>query len=168
MSVKNVLEPAFDFIEGQREQGNVLVHCAAGVSRSCTLLISYMMKKYKYPYKKCLELVKAARPVANPNQGFVVQLKAYQKSLNIIWYGIGEGSITFLHFSSSFCMTMISWVGVRVIIHSLLLFMTDLGHISTYDAFNIFPFFKDRRDSSQGFPSCFQDLGSSVFILWVF
>ena len=84
MSVKNVLEPAFDFIEGQREQGNVLVHCAAGVSRSCTLLISYMMKKYKYPYKKCLELVKAARPVANPNQGFVVQLKAYQKSLNII------------------------------------------------------------------------------------
>lgn len=48
-------EPAFNFIEAQRKKTNVLVHCAAGISRCSTLLISYMMKKYGWNFDKCLK-----------------------------------------------------------------------------------------------------------------
>jgi len=36
----------FNFIESARRQTNVLVHCIAGVSRSASAIISYLMKKF--------------------------------------------------------------------------------------------------------------------------
>jgi len=51
-----------------------LVHCAAGISRCSVLLISYMMKKYKWSYDECINKCKAARPCVQPNMGFVKQL----------------------------------------------------------------------------------------------
>lgn len=37
----------FDFIEQARRDTNVLVHCMVGVSRSVTIVIAYLLKKYK-------------------------------------------------------------------------------------------------------------------------
>jgi protein-tyrosine phosphatase len=39
-------EEAFAFIDSSLTKGNVLIHCAAGVSRSSTLTCVYLMKKY--------------------------------------------------------------------------------------------------------------------------
>jgi protein-tyrosine phosphatase len=81
--VDHVFEPAYNFIEEERKNTNVLVHCAAGISRCSVILISYMMKKYHWDYESCLSKVKNARPICQPNSGFVKQLKEYQKILGI-------------------------------------------------------------------------------------
>jgi protein-tyrosine phosphatase len=41
-----------------------------GASRSASVVIYYMMKKYKISYKKALEIVKTLRPVVNLTEKF--------------------------------------------------------------------------------------------------
>ena len=50
--------------------GIVFVHCMAGVSRSATSVICYLMKKYKWSLHKTEVFVKKRRPVICPNFGF--------------------------------------------------------------------------------------------------
>lgn len=77
----------FDLIENKISKGeNVLVHCFAGVSRSSTIVLNYLIKKFymtnsnsklKDPVNilnKTLEFSKTKRSVINPNQGFLNQL----------------------------------------------------------------------------------------------
>ena len=66
--------PAFDFIERNRKEGNVLVHCTSGISRSAALLIAYMMQKYSINFDQSLERVRNMRPCAEPNGSFIHQL----------------------------------------------------------------------------------------------
>ena len=40
-----------NFIENGLKQGNVLVHCAAGVSRSASAIIAYLMKYKKISFE---------------------------------------------------------------------------------------------------------------------
>lgn len=56
--------PSFDFIERGRKEGNVLVNCSSGISRSTTILIAYMMQKYKYSFDEALEKIRNKRPCA--------------------------------------------------------------------------------------------------------
>ena len=81
--VTHVFEPAFEFIEAERKRTNVLVHCAAGISRCSMLLSSYMMRKYKLDLESCLKIIKEARPCCQPNMGFMKQLKAFEQDLGI-------------------------------------------------------------------------------------
>jgi protein-tyrosine phosphatase len=74
-------DETFAFIESNRERGAVLVHCFAGISRSATIVIAYIMRKYRLPFSKAYELVKARRSCVFPNFGFTQQLKAYEKRL---------------------------------------------------------------------------------------
>ncbi len=53
----------------------IFVHCAAGVSRSATIVIAYFMLKNRWSYKEAFAFVKEKRPRINPNAGFVKQLK---------------------------------------------------------------------------------------------
>lgn len=81
--VHHTFDPAFEFIENNRKKTNVLVHCAAGISRCSMILSSYMMKKYNIPFDVALQKIKEARPCCQPNNGFVSQLREYQKNLGI-------------------------------------------------------------------------------------
>lgn len=81
--VRYTFFPVFRFIDQERKKGNVLIHCAAGISRSATLLISYLMNKYQTTYEDCLVLIVTKRPCVSPNSGFVKQLKKFQSDLGI-------------------------------------------------------------------------------------
>ena len=72
-----------DFIEAGLIQGNVMIHCFAGISRSTTLTLAYLMKKQRKPWRELLEDIKRKRPVANPNMGFQRHLTTLQGSLGI-------------------------------------------------------------------------------------
>ena len=48
----------------------VLVHCAAGISRSGTVVVAYMMAKYNIRYEDAVRMVRAKRGCVCPNQGF--------------------------------------------------------------------------------------------------
>ena len=74
---------AFQFIdEALASGGGVFVHCVQGQSRSPSIVISYLMKKYNKTYKQALKHVKKRHRITQPNLGFVEQLTEYEKSLS--------------------------------------------------------------------------------------
>jgi len=68
----------FDFIEEALKSGKVLVHCAAGKSRSATVVIAYVMYKLKLGYFDAFRMVQAKRPIICPNEGFREQLQLFE------------------------------------------------------------------------------------------
>ena len=68
----------FLFMEGYDK---VFVHCAAGMSRSATIVIAYIMWKKKLLLSEAIKFVKDKRPVISPNLNFMRQLEAYQEQL---------------------------------------------------------------------------------------
>ncbi|KAF7264751.1 hypothetical protein GWI33_022477 [Rhynchophorus ferrugineus] len=61
--------------------GRILVFCVAGVSRSATLCIAYLMKYHQLTLLEAFDHVKKIRPKIHPNCGFFQQLMDYEKSL---------------------------------------------------------------------------------------
>jgi protein-tyrosine phosphatase len=62
---------AFTIISKGLEKGNVYVHCFAGVSRSSTIVISYLMKKLGWSVSEAYSFTKKKRKYVNPNPGFM-------------------------------------------------------------------------------------------------
>jgi hypothetical protein len=69
---------SFAFIDSCR--GACLVHCGAGISRSATLVIAYMMRKSKWPLDTALKHVQARRAAVRPNNGFMQALRDFENS----------------------------------------------------------------------------------------
>ncbi|RWS08043.1 dual specificity protein phosphatase MPK-4-like protein [Dinothrombium tinctorium] len=73
-------EPTYEFIkEGQITGRNVIVHCVGGVSRSATIVIAYLMNKYKWSYLKTFRYLEKKRSIIDPNYGFKEQLKLFEE-----------------------------------------------------------------------------------------
>ncbi|XP_054734995.1 uncharacterized protein DDB_G0271670 isoform X1 [Anastrepha obliqua] len=68
-----------DFIHAARlREGNVLIHCLAGMSRSVTVAVAYIMTATNLSWKEALKVVRTGRAVANPNIGFQNQLQEFE------------------------------------------------------------------------------------------
>ena len=63
--------------------GIIFVHCMAGISRSATSVICYLMKKYSWSLAKTTSFVKSRRSVICPNFGFARQLQEWEKQLKV-------------------------------------------------------------------------------------
>lgn len=57
-------------------RNNTLVHCNAGVSRSVSVVIAYLILEDGLSFEEAYATVKHARPCAKPNEGFLKQLKS--------------------------------------------------------------------------------------------
>lgn len=81
-NIRKFFDETNSFIdEAIKEGGNILVHCHAGISRSTSIIIAYLMKHQKMNFNKAFELIKEKRGKIQPNSGFILQLKAYEKEL---------------------------------------------------------------------------------------
>jgi hypothetical protein len=80
-----VIEKAIPFIRKGRKKGNVLVHCAAGISRSSTVIIAYLLSDCKSDFDwkdvhDCRAWLRTKRKRADPQPGFVRCLLELEKN----------------------------------------------------------------------------------------
>ena len=55
----------------------------AGVSRSASIAMAYVMHKEKIPLNTALERLQQTRPTVQPNATFMIQLKQLEQTLGI-------------------------------------------------------------------------------------
>uniref|UniRef100_M4BV01 Protein-tyrosine-phosphatase n=1 Tax=Hyaloperonospora arabidopsidis (strain Emoy2) TaxID=559515 RepID=M4BV01_HYAAE len=69
-------DAAYRFIESAKrmQHGRVLVHCTQGISRSATLVITYLMRANNWSLVTAVNFAMASRGVVYPNQGFIKSL----------------------------------------------------------------------------------------------
>jgi len=69
--INTILNESYNVIDHHLKNGDkILVHCYMGASRSASVVLYYMMKKYKISYRKALQIVKTLRPVVNLTEKF--------------------------------------------------------------------------------------------------
>lgn len=76
--LRPLYDVAIDFIHSGLENGNVMVHCLGGMSRSVSIVTAYLMNTTHNEYIDILRQIKQQR-VIMVNYGFVDELKAYQE-----------------------------------------------------------------------------------------
>ena len=81
-----LLAPYFDEVadainERTKKGERCLVHCVAGISRSATLCIAYLIKYHKMSLRKAYYHVLSCRDCIFPNFGFWHQLIEYEKKV---------------------------------------------------------------------------------------
>ncbi|XP_063156092.1 dual specificity protein phosphatase 15 [Candoia aspera] len=83
-NIRKHFKECIHFIHSSRLRGgSCLVHCLAGISRSTTIILAYLMAVTQLGWHEALEAVKAVRPVANPNLGFCRQLEEFGRSRSV-------------------------------------------------------------------------------------
>ncbi|CDJ52939.1 dual specificity protein phosphatase, catalytic domain-containing protein, putative [Eimeria brunetti] len=81
-------ESVWEFMETcrTREDGNLLVHCNQGVSRSVSFICSYLIKYEGMSSDEALAFVRRRNPLAQPNESFRSQLEALYECVKKEWH----------------------------------------------------------------------------------
>uniref|UniRef100_A0AAY5EHJ6 protein-tyrosine-phosphatase n=1 Tax=Electrophorus electricus TaxID=8005 RepID=A0AAY5EHJ6_ELEEL len=78
------LEKTNEFIDKAKVSNcRVIVHCLAGISRSATIAIAYIMKTMGLSSDDAYRFVKDRRPSISPNFNFLGQLLEFEKDLSL-------------------------------------------------------------------------------------
>ncbi|XP_075944928.1 dual specificity protein phosphatase 8 isoform X2 [Anarhichas minor] len=79
------LEKTNEFIDKAKVSNcRVIVHCLAGISRSATIAIAYIMKTMGLSSDDAYRFVKDRRPSISPNFNFLGQLLEFEKGLQLL------------------------------------------------------------------------------------
>jgi protein-tyrosine phosphatase len=82
--ITEILDQTYEIIESHLIKGdNILVHCFMGASRSASVIIYYLMKKYNWSYIQSHQLVYNKRKVVNLSSKFDSILKNKDKILKL-------------------------------------------------------------------------------------
>ena len=74
-----------DFIQASLESETklgtaaVLVNCFQGKSRSATVVAAFLIRRHGLTVAEALSEVRASRPIADPNLGFLAQLRRWER-----------------------------------------------------------------------------------------
>nr|KAG5704062.1 hypothetical protein BaRGS_017566 [Batillaria attramentaria] len=80
--ISKAFPEAIEFIDKAIKSGGcVLVHCNAGISRSATIVLAYLMKAKGLSLNDAFTYLRSKRPSSFPNSGFMIQLKTFEDSL---------------------------------------------------------------------------------------
>ncbi|XP_008309414.1 dual specificity protein phosphatase 6 [Cynoglossus semilaevis] len=75
---------AISFIDEARSQKcGVLVHCLAGISRSVTVTVAYLMQKLNLSMNDAYDIVKMKKSNISPNFNFMGQLLDFERTLGL-------------------------------------------------------------------------------------
>ncbi len=79
--IQNIMmyfKDSFNFIEEcSKSKGKILIHCFAGISRSSTIVIAYLIYKYKMNIYEAIKHTQKQRSIVHPNTGFLAQLHVF-------------------------------------------------------------------------------------------
>jgi len=76
-NIKKYFNSTFNFIK----RGRTVVHCAAGKSRSVTIVAAYLMRLNGWTSDQALSHIWERRNIINPNPGFKEQLKKFEEEM---------------------------------------------------------------------------------------
>ncbi|XP_069034666.1 dual specificity protein phosphatase 2 [Embiotoca jacksoni] len=77
--IKACFSTAIAFIDSVKQSGGrVFVHCQAGISRSATICLAYLMHTQRVRLDEAFDFVKQRRHVISPNLGFMGQLLQFE------------------------------------------------------------------------------------------
>lgn len=62
---------------------NILIHCSKGKSRSVSILSAFMIDFFHMSYDNVIAEIRKHRPIAEPNRGFIKQLRIFANSINV-------------------------------------------------------------------------------------
>ena len=85
-NISTYFDEAYEFIDEalNDEKNAVLVHCNAGISRSASFIIAYLMKKNLFKsYREALNYTRRKRAIVSPNKGFERQLIGLEKKRKV-------------------------------------------------------------------------------------
>ena len=78
-SILPYIDECIKFIDENKDK-KIFVHCNAGVSRSPSIIIAYLIKSLNYNFKDAYNFVKYKRNIINPNEKFMKELQSLKSS----------------------------------------------------------------------------------------
>jgi len=76
--ISSYFNDAINFMKGD---GVTLVHCRAGISRSSTLIMAYLIERHGWSLNEAFTFTKSKRSCVAPNFGFLGQLQNFEENL---------------------------------------------------------------------------------------